>query len=221
MKLARIFVHCLFVALSGITVHAQTTPEERPVVYSLQGVLEAEDSILSVFTESQELCRFDLDPETNYLSIYNQEGIYFAYARRGDSTQFIYLGPKTISSNASSTKAPLLKSPVAEGAKWLGKGALISAGTGFLVGSGIYLANPDEPFAGIVAVFVGGSVTLVGLAVSWWSGVAKGVQVALKNQNQKRETMRQSAYTNNSVTFVAQWVTNTDVPEDIRKAAWH
>ena len=219
VKSLRFLFLAVFLALFSGKSTAQEVRELDPVVYSLEGVLMEGDVILSVRSASNEACRYELATETNYLSIYNQEGTYFAKALRGDSVQYIYMGPKTVPASYTPAVEPQpLQSPVAEGAKWLGKGALISAGAGIVVGGSIYLANRDDPFAQIIGVLLGAAVTTTGLVVSWWSGVAKGVQVAMKNQRTRNDAARVQSYSDNSLTFVAQWVSATDVPLEIREA---
>ena len=188
-----------------------------PVVYDLRGALADGFEVSAVVTDAGELSAFTFDTANSYLTLLKPATFYYALCvDSAGQFAYLYMGPKEVggSSDPYIQELTPLPSAAAQGLKTVGKGYLISLGSGVVVFAAIAAADDGDGFAIFLGFALGLLVSSVGIVVSVAAGLFKGAKVAVQNRSeiQQREARRNSSSRSNTTQFVVEPVDELLVP---------
>jgi len=193
-----------------------------PVVYDLRGALAEGYEVAAVVTDAGELSEFTFDTAKSYLTLRKPATFYYALCvDTAGQLAYLYMGPKEVggSSDPYIQELTPLPSAAAQGLKTVGKGYLISLGSGVVVFAAFAAADDGDGFAVLLGFALGLLVASVGIVVSVAVGLFKGAKVAVQNKTelQQRESRRQKV-NSSSTEFVVQPVDELLVPAEFTTA---
>ena len=188
-----------------------------PVVYDLRGALADGYEVAAVVTDAGELSEFTFDTAKSYLTL--RKPATFYYALCVDTTgqlAYLYMGPKEVggSSDPYIQELTPLPSATTEGLKTVGKGYLISLGSGVVVFAAFAAADDGDGYTVLLGLLLGLTVATVGVIISVAAGLFQGAKVAVQNRSeiQQREARRNSSSRSNTTQFVVEPVDELLVP---------
>ena len=213
--------HLIRFALVALFIAPFSLSAERsimdPVVYDLRGALAAGFEVAAVVTDAGELSEFTFDTVNSYLTLLKPATFYYALCMdTAGQLAYLYMGPKEVggSSDPYIQELTPLPSATAQGLKTVGKGYLISLGSGVVVFAAIAAADDGDGFAVLLGFALGLLVSSVGIVVSVAAGLFKGAKVAVQNRSEVRQReARRNTFSRSSTTqFVVEPVDELQVP---------
>ena len=188
-----------------------------PVVYDLRGALAEGYEVAAVVTDAGELSEFTFDTAKSYLTL--RKPATFYYALCVDTTgqlAYLYMGPKEVggSSDPYIQELTPLPSATTEGLKTVGKGYLISLGSGVVVFAAFAAADDGDGYTVLLGLLLGLTVATVGVIISVAAGLFQGAKVAVQNRSEVRQReARRNTFSRSSTTqFVVEPVDELLVP---------
>ena len=188
-----------------------------PVVYDLRGALAEGYEVAAVVTDAGELSEFTFDTAKSYLTL--RKPATFYYALCVDTTgqlAYLYMGPKEVggSSDPYIQELTPLPSATTEGLKTVGKGYLISLGSGVVVFAAFAAADDGDGYTVLLGLLLGLTVATVGVIISVAAGLFQGAKVAVQNRSEVRQReARRNTFSRSSTTqFVVEPVDELQVP---------
>ena len=188
-----------------------------PVVYDLRGALAEGYEVAAVVTDAGELSEFTFDTANSYLTL--RKPATFYYALCVDTTgqlAYLYMGPKEVggSSDPYIQELTPLPSATTEGLKTVGKGYLISLGSGVVVFAAFAAADDGDGYTVLLGLLLGLTVATVGVIISVAAGLFQGAKVAVQNRSEVRQReARRNTFSRSSTTqFVVEPVDELLVP---------
>ena len=194
-----------------------------PVVYDLRGALAEGYEVAAVVTDAGELSEFTFDTAKSYLTLRKPATFYYALCvDTAGQLAYLYMGPKEVggSSDPYIQELTPLPSATTEGLKTVGKGYLISLGSGVVVFAAIAAADDGDGYAVLLGLLLGLTVATVGVIISVAAGLFQGAKVAVQNRSEvrQREARRNSFSRSSNTQFVVQPVEEPLVPAEFTTA---
>ena len=194
-----------------------------PVVYDLRGALAEGYEVAAVVTDAGELSEFTFDTAKSYLTLRKPATFYYALCvDTAGQLAYLYMGPKEVggSSDPYIQELTPLPSATTEGLKTVGKGYLISLGSGVVVFAAIAAADDGDGYAVLLGLLLGLTVATVGVIISVAAGLFQGAKVAVQNRSEvrQRESRRNSFSRSSNTQFVVQPVEEPLVPAEFTTA---
>lgn len=194
-----------------------------PVVYDLRGALAEGYEVAAVVTDAGELSEFTFDTAKSYLTLRKPATFYYALCvDTAGQLAYLYMGPKEVggSSDPYIQELTPLPSATTEGLKTVGKGYLISLGSGVVVFAAIAATDDGSGYGLILGFFTGLLVATVGVIISVAAGLFQGAKVAVQNRSEvrQREARRNSFSRSSNTQFVVQPVEEPLVPAEFTTA---
>jgi hypothetical protein len=129
---------------------------------------------------------------------------------------YLYMGPKEVggSSDPYIQELTPLPSATTEGLKTVGKGYLISLGSGVVVFAAFAAADDGDGYTVLLGLLLGLTVATVGVIISVAAGLFQGAKVAVQNRSEVRQReARRNTFSRSSTTqFVVEPVDELLVP---------
>ena len=194
-----------------------------PVVYDLRGALAEGYEVAAVVTDAGELSEFTFDTAKSYLTLRKPATFYYALCvDTAGQLAYLYMGPKEVggSSDPYIQELTPLPSATTEGLKTVGKGYLISLGSGVVVFAAFAAADDGDGYAVLLGLLLGLTVATVGVIISVAAGLFQGAKVAVQNRSEvrQREARRNSFSRSSNTQFVVQPVEEPLVPAEFTTA---
>ena len=188
-----------------------------PVVYDLRGALAEGYEVAAVVTDAGELSEFTFDTAKSYLTLRKPATFYYALCvDTAGQLAYLYMGPKEVggSSDPYIQELTPLPSATTEGLKTVGKGYLISLGSGVVVFAAFAAADDGDGYAVLLGFLLGLTVATVGVIISVAAGLFQGAKVAVQNRSEvrQREARRNSFSRSSTTQFVVEPVDELLVP---------
>ena len=188
-----------------------------PVVYDLRGALAEGYEVAAVVTDAGELSEFTFDTAKSYLTLRKPATFYYALCvDTAGQLAYLYMGPKEVggSSDPYIQELTPLPSATTEGLKTVGKGYLISLGSGVVVFAAFAAADDGDGYTVLLGLLLGLTVATVGVIISVAAGLFQGAKVAVQNRSEvrQREARRNSFSRSSTTQFVVEPVDELLVP---------
>ena len=189
----------------------------------MRGALAEGYEVAAVVTDAGELSEFTFDTAKSYLTLRKPATFYYALCvDTAGQLAYLYMGPKEVggSSDPYIQELTPLPSATTEGLKTVGKGYLISLGSGVVVFAAIAAADDGDGYAVLLGLLLGLTVATVGVIISVAAGLFQGAKVAVQNRSEvrQRESRRNSFSRSSNTQFVVQPVEEPLVPAEFTTA---
>ena len=213
--------HLIRLALFALFIAPFSLSAERsimdPVVYDLRGALAEGYEVAAVVTDAGELSEFTFDTAKSYLTLRKPATFYYALCvDTAGQLAYLYMGPKEVggSSDPYIQELTPLPSATTEGLKTVGKGYLISLGSGVVVFAAFAAADDGDGYTVLLGLLLGLTVATVGVIISVAAGLFQGAKVAVQNRSEVRQReARRNTFSRSSTTqFVVEPVDELQVP---------